>query len=163
MYEEITKRERKGWWKGEKYAERNACNRSYGLGSLDSLHGEDKEIQLRITLRWRLMGGNKKGHRVATAAPMGGGNFPPPHDTDWRRRGRSPPTPCRTYFSYQARFAPRALGDLRVASGPRRAKDQDQCCSIRDEYQKYAIDILCIGKSITNYSITNININYYWH
>ncbi|GAB1861218.1 hypothetical protein CAJAP_02297 [Camponotus japonicus] len=77
------------------------------------------------------MGGNKKGHRVATAAPIGG-NFPLPHDTGCRRRGRSPPTSCRTYFSYQARFAPRVLGDLRVASGPRRAEDQDSAVAFED-------------------------------
>lgn len=125
--EEVMKRDREpcesGLEKGKEiYAVKCVQSFVYSLGA-SILHGEDKETQLRITLRWRLMGGNKKGHRVATAAPTGE-NFPLPHDTVCRRRGRSFPTLCRTYFSYQARSASSAFGDLRIASGPRRAEDQ---------------------------------------
>lgn len=92
-------------------------------------YGEDKETQLRITLRWRLMGGNKKGHRVATVAGEKGKNSPPPV-TPCVKGERYHPTSCRTYcFSSQnsqaARCASSALGDLRVVSGPRRVGDQN--------------------------------------
>jgi len=71
------------------------------------------------------MGGNKKGHRVATVARKRE-EFPSTGNTV--ERERCYPTLCRTYcFSSQnsqARCASSALGDLRGASGPRRAGDQ---------------------------------------
>lgn len=86
-------------------------------------YGEDKETQLRITLRWRLMGGNKKGHRVATAAPIYGGEreeFPSTRDTVLRGGEMRPPPRAAPTTSppktTQARCASSALGDLRVAS-----------------------------------------------
>lgn len=84
---------------------------------------EDKETQLRITLRWRLMGGNKKGHRVATAAPTGGIPLYA-RDTHCRRRCRrvggigETPLPLRALSSVLRFFSQRglALASLRARS-----------------------------------------------
>lgn len=89
-------------------------------------YGEDKETQLRITLRWRLMGGNKKGHRVATAVRKGGQGECPSIRAS-RERAATPLRAAPTRFSSQngqTRCASSVLGDLRFASGPRRAGDQ---------------------------------------
>lgn len=63
-------------------------------------YGEDKETQLRITLRWRLMGGNKKGHRVATAVRKGGpgGECPSIRASRERERDATPLRAAPTRF-----------------------------------------------------------------
>lgn len=102
-------------------------------------YGEDKETQLRITLRWRLMGGNKKGHRVATAAPIYGGEreeFPSTRDTVLR--GGEMPPHLVPHLLLLLPKQPR-LGALRarsVISASRRVwtatcRRSGQCCNTR--------------------------------
>lgn len=98
-------------------------------------YGEDKETQLRITLRWRLMGGNKKGHRVATAAERGETPLHPVVRVPCARGERCHPTSCRTYrFSSQnspgsVRFERARWSPLRVWTAT--CRRSGQCCSIR--------------------------------
>lgn len=55
----LRKDRKKTGWKDRK-------ERVQSVTFADSSYSKDKETRLRITPRWRLMGGNKKGHGVVT-------------------------------------------------------------------------------------------------
>lgn len=124
---------------------------------LASATAEDKETQLRITLRWRLMGGNKKGHRVATAAPARGNSPLRAIPNATVSEGRSFPLRAAPIFPHRARCGSSVLGDLRVASGPRRAGDHTVPYHPRvppwtwDWYNITLMAVSAIGSTNTSY------------